>query len=567
MGPSMKDEIRVFALENAIEHDGKAQMGSIMGKMMASHPELRKDPKSLSTEVREILVEVNKLSVEEQKKMLEDLGGPIELEKRKRQDPVSPLKNAEKGKVRMRFAPGPSGPLHIGHTRAAVLNDEYCRRYEGTFILRLEDTNPEKIDPDAYTSIKEDLEWLGIEVHETYVQSDRFDIYLDIAEELIRRECGYVCTMDVEEWRDLKNRSLSCPERDQEPAIQLERWEKMINGSYDEGEAFFVVKTDLEHRNPAVRDFVGIRIKKKPHPRTGAKFHLYPLYNFSVAVDDHLMSCTHILRGNDHLNNTIRQEYVYRHMGWELPEFIHYGLVSIPDVDLKTSLIKEDIIKGKYNGWDDVRLGTVRALAARGYDPGSIRRYWLEVGTKPVDIAFSWETFATMNREIIDPISDRFFFVKDPIEVHISTDRALMGSSPLQPQDKGKGFRHYDLRPENGSVKVFIDTDDLGSIKKGSLIRLKDLANIRIEELDPVSAEFIGNDTEKIKNEGGSIIHWVPFDGMECEVRYPDGNITRGLVERNAIPAARNERTVQFERVGFFRLKLEDIVIGRFSHK
>jgi len=467
----------------------------------------------------------------------------------------------------MRFAPGPSGPLHIGHTRAAFLNHEYCERYDGKFILRMEDTNPEKIDPDAYRTIPEDLDWLGIKVDEIYIQSERFEEYYKISRELIENGHGYVCTMDVEEWRDLKNRSLPCPERDEEPEKQLERWDKMMEGGYEEGEAFFVVKTDLKHKNPAVRDFVGMRIRNAPHPKTGKRYHLYPLYNLSVAIDDHLMGCTHILRGNDHLNNTTRQLYVYEHMEWEKPDFIHYGLVSIPDVNLKTSLIREDISKGLYKDWSDERLGTVRALAARGYDPGSIKRYWLEVGTKSVDINFSWETLSTMNREIIDPVSERYFFVKDPVLMRIHTSEPLFGKAPLHPQEPGKGSRDYHLKPIDGIVNVNLDPEDLKDIETGNELRLKDLVNIRINKTGPWEAEKIEASISDIKARGGSIVHWTPEDSVPCDLRYPDGRKIQGLMERSGIASAERGATVQFERVGFFRITSENGIIGRFSHK
>ena len=111
--------------------------------------------------------------------------------------------------------------------------------------------------------------------------------------------------------------------------------------------------------------------------------------NFSVAVDDHLLGLTHVLRGKDHLNNTYRQAYLFNYFGWEKPEYIHYGRVSIEDVKLKTSLIKEEIKKQVYSGWDDIRLGTIRALTKRGISPEAIRKYWVDVGVKPVDIMFS----------------------------------------------------------------------------------------------------------------------------------------------------------------------------------
>ncbi len=160
----------------------------------------------------------------------------------------------------MRFAPGPSGPLHLGHTRVAILNDEYCKRYDGKFINRVEDTNPDKIDPDAYDMIPQDLEWLGVKVHQTVIQSDRFEFYYDLARQLIEKGHAYICTCPVEDWRKMKEESRPCPHRDLPKEVQMEQWERMLAGHYGEEKAVFVVKTDLHHPNPAIRDFVGFRI-------------------------------------------------------------------------------------------------------------------------------------------------------------------------------------------------------------------------------------------------------------------------------------------------------------------
>lgn len=562
----MKDEIRAFALQNAIEHGGKCSVGPIMGKMMASHPELRKDPKSLSAEIIKAVKEVNELDPQQQKELLDSLGPPPELKKRKRKDPLVPLKGADDGKVRMRFAPGPSGPLHIGHTRAAILNDEYCRRHGGEFILRIEDTNPEKIDPDAYDMIPEDLDWLGIDLHETYIQSERFDTYYQIVKELIEIGKAYVCTIDPEEWRELKSRSIPCKERDKPVDEQLESWDRMREGHFSEGEASLVIKTDLEHRNPAVRDFVGIRIKHTPHPRTGDRYHLYPLYNLSVAIDDHLMGCTHILRGKDHLNNTIRQEYVFNHMGWGLPNFIHYGLVSIPDTLLKTSLIKEQITKKQFEGWDDIRLGTVRALAARGFQPEAIRRYWLGVGVKPVDITFSWETLESINRELIDLESKRFFFVIDPVKIKIRTDKNLEGKAPLHPEKPSLGVRNFNLIPKDGCINVFVQRQDIKGFTRDDIIRLKDLVNLKLVDEKGYVSIPVKKDLKTLRDEGGHIIHWAPSDSVKCEMHTSEGRVFKGLVEPSAQTSAINCEPVQFERVGYCKLRKNDIIHANYTH-
>jgi glutamyl-tRNA synthetase len=354
----------------------------------------------------------------------------------------------------------------------------------------------------------------------------------------------------------LKNQEKPCPHRELPTETQLLEWDKMLAGNYDHGEASLMVKTDITHPNPAVRDFVGLRINKEiPHPRTGDRYSIYPVYNFSVAIDDHLMGCTHILRGKDHLNNTYRQEYIYDYLGWEKPSFIHYGFVSIPDVLLKTSSIRQQIDQGSFSGWDDIRLGTFRALKRRGFDPQSLRDYWTEVGIGQVDIKFSFENLYSYNKKIIDPVSNRYFFVADPVEVELLTDSALEGSAPKHPADPDRGTRDFKVEPVDGKVPLLVQKEDVELAGTGQLIRLKDLCNVVLEEKKDgtYKAEYQGNDPEPLKGTG-RIFQWLPKQAsISSSLLMPDGGIRKGKVE-NAILQEELD-TVQFERMCFARIE------------
>jgi glutamyl-tRNA synthetase len=340
----------------------------------------------------------------------------------------------------------------------------------------------------------------------------------------------------------------------------------MLDGTYPEGSASLVIKTDLNHKNPAVRDFVGMRIRDAPHPKTGDRYRVYPLYNLSVAIDDHHMGCTHILRGKDHLNNTFRQEYIYDHMRWERPEFIHYGLVSIPDTILKTSLIREEILAGNYSGWDDVRTGTLRALDARGFHPLAIRSYWVEVGMKSVDITFSWENLFSMNRTIIDKDANRYFYVEGPRTVSFIHDKELSADIPLHPEFPDRGVRHHVIEPVNGIIKVAIPSREVEELHKGTIIRLKDLCNIRIADCPDIRFEYAGQDLSDVRGGKGRIIHWVPLDGVKMTLTYPDGSTTEGIGEKALEEEAKRGSLAQLERVGYCRLFFDDTCKGNFTH-
>ncbi|MCH3977732.1 MAG: glutamate--tRNA ligase [Candidatus Methanomethylophilus sp.] len=560
MSEPIEDTIRKLALQNAVNFKGKANPKAIAGKILGSHPELRGDVAGLNEIIGGIVADVNAMAPEAQRKELEESAPELLVkEKKVRTYELPDLENAEKGKTVMRIAPGPSGPLHIGHTRVSVLNDEYTKRYGGKLILRFEDTNPEKIDPDAYDTIPEDLDWLGVKIDRSYIQSDRFELYYKVTKQLIEQGHAYVCTCDAEKWRSLKEQKTACPCRDLPVSEQLERYDKLMEGAPGFEDAIAVVKTDIAHPNPAIRDFVALRAVDAPHPRTGDKYRLYPMMNLSVAVDDHEMGMTHVIRGKDHLNNTLRQKYIFDYFGWKQPEYIHYGLVHIPDTVLKTSLIKESIRKGEYTGWDDVRTGTVRALARRGIRPEAIRRYWVESGIKSVDINFSWDGLYSMNRDIIDPISSRYFFVRDPVRYDIEGAQEIKGKAPLLPDDPSKGFREYDLQPP---FTVFITEKDSAEFAKDKKIRLKDLCNLDYS----TPARFAGNDVSGVRGGKMKAVQWVSRSSVPCEVLMTDGSVAKGLVE-NALLSEKSD-TVQFERFGFVKVeeKSPEKIVCVYTH-
>ena len=552
--------IRKYALQNAVFFKGKANPKAVVGKVLGENPEYRSKSGELTPLIESITADVNKMSLEDQTKALSEIDPSLMVKEKKERVYLLPeLRNAVDAKVVMRIAPGPSGPLHIGHTRVSILNDEYVKRYNGKLIARYEDTNPEKIDPDAYRMIPEDLDWLGVKIHESIIQSDRFEIYYDITRKLIEMGHAYVCTCKGDDWREMKEAKTECPCRRLATNIQMERYDNMLNGGYAEGEAVAVVKTELDHPNPAIRDFVALRIVDHPHPKTGDRYHAYPMMNLSVAIDDHLLGITHVIRGKDHLNNTLRQEYIFNYFGWKTPEYYHYGLVNIPDTILKTSLIKESIRSGEYSGWNDVRTGTVRAIERRGIRPEAIRRYWVESGIKSVDIQFSWDNLYGMNRDIIDGISNRYFFVPDPVKYDIGGVDVVEGKAPLHPDHPERGNRRYHM---DGNKTILISSEDSAMFEEKKIIRLKDLCNLEYG----TPAKFSGNDLSILKK-GAKAVQWVGLNSIRTELYMPDGSVVNGFTE-DAIMKEHND-TVQFERVGFVRIesKTNELIKAIFTHR
>jgi glutamyl-tRNA synthetase len=518
------------------------------------------------------------LSLDGQKRIVEEkwpealVKEKVEVEKA-----LPPLPNVNKYEhVVTRFAPNPDCMLHLGNARAIVLCYEYAKMYGGSFRLRFEDTDPrlKKAALPFYEAIREDLKWLGCQWDMEVVQSDRLPIYYEHAEKLLRKGGAYVCTCKPEKFRQKVLAKKPCGCRDMPASEHLTRWKRMLEGTYKEGEAVVRIKTDLNHPNPAVRDWPALRIinpKKYPHPRVGGKYRVWPLYNFSAGIDDHLMGITHIIRGKEHLTNQTRQEYMYRHLGWKYPDAIHYGRMKIVGGLLSKSKIVEGMRTGAFRGWDDPRLATFIALRKRGILPETIRRLITEMGPKTVDVTLSWDNLYAINRKLIDPMANRYFFVRDPRKIivkHVS--KTVTVKARLHPEHPERGFRVFKIKPKNNEAAFWISSQDADLLKRGNIIRFMGLFNIQIKNVQTgvIGAVFHSKSHQEAKKLAAPLIHWIPAEtGIPCEVIMPDATTARGIAE-DACRQLKPNAIIQFERFGFVRVDaMNSELTAHFGHQ
>jgi glutamyl-tRNA synthetase len=547
-----------YALINAIKHKGNANEGAVVGSIMSSEPDLRREAKNIVPLAKDIVIKVNSMELVEQSAELEKLGGKIEEKKKIEEKGLTPLPEPHENIV-LRFAPNPSGPLHIGHARAAVLNQEYAIKYNGKLVLRIEDTDPRRVHMDAYEMIPADLKWLGVDYQEVFIQSDRIHIYHDYAKKLIEMGAAYMCTCDGGDFKKLKDNSQACPCRKLSIEDNIRLWEQMPKMS--EGDAVLRVKTDINHKNPAIRDWVAMRIVEEEHPRTGFKNKIYPMMNFSVAVDDHLMGVTHVLRGKDHLTNSEKQNYLYNHFGWDIPVFIHYGRLKMDDVALSTSKARLGIEEGKYWGWDDPRLGTIRAITRRGIKPESIHELMNEIGVKIADSIISWKKVYGLNRNILEEIANRYFFVPNPEKINIIGVPAEVCHTierPLHPDFLERGYRKIPFNSD-----IYLSRDDL---KSGNVLRLMDAANVSVGK---EKITYHSNFLEEARSIKAQVVQWVPLnESIPAEVVMPDATTVNGFCEPDCAKLKVGDE-VQLERFGFARVDTttSEKIKFYFTHK
>ena len=381
----MKDlekKARAYALKNAIGYSGEARIGSVISALF--NEGLGKgEVKKYSKKINEIVLEINELSLEEQKKEFKKLEKGISV--RKGREGLPELPGAKKGKVIMRFAPSASGPLHVGHALTASLSFLFVKEYGGKFYVRIEDTNPENIYPPAYDMIKKESAWLFDNTAEILIQSDRIALYYKYIEKLIKKNAAYVCTCSQEEFKEFSKAKKNCPCRKANIKKNLAAWEKMLDGGFKEGGAVLRFKSGMRDKNPAMRDFPLARINLMKHPKKGNKYRVWPLMNLSVAVDDIDMKMTHIVRAKDHRDNAERQKRIYKALGKKFPWTAFLGKIKFKDLEISTTKIKEDIEKGTYSGWDDLKLPTISSLKKQGYHPRAFWKFAEQIGLSQVD--------------------------------------------------------------------------------------------------------------------------------------------------------------------------------------
>ncbi len=556
--------IKKYTLQNAIKFNGKASAGAVIGKILGEKPELKSKIKEIAKKVSEAINEINKLSLEEQKQLLEKQApGLLKRKKHKEKERTLPeLKNTKN--LVMRFEPSPSGPLHIGHAYVLSLNSEYCRKYKGKLILRIGDTNPENIYEPAYELIQKDAEWVTKNnISKVIIQSDRLELYYKYMERLLDLEKAYICTCNPEKYKQLILKQQPCPCRNLKKQEQKQRWKKMFK-EYKQGQAVARIKTDLKNKNPAMRDFPVFRINDSKHPKKGDKHRVWPLMNMAVTVDDIETKVTHVIRAKDHYDNAMRQKYIYNYLKkpFPLPTFV--GRINFQGMPVSCSKTRPLIENKTYTGWDDIRLPFLAALKRKGFQPEALIHYAIDVGISLNDKTVTkdefFKTINAFNKDIIDKKAYRYFFIWNPKEITIENAPQQEIELDLHPDNK-KGGRNFTTKN-----KFYITEDDFKSLKENKLYRLMDCLNFTKQENKLI---FHSEDYKNYKEKGEKIIHWLPKEDLiKVEVLMPDNKIVKGLGEKTLNNLKVND-IIQLERFGFCRLdkKEKNKLKFWFAHK
>jgi len=548
----VREEAEKNALFNALKHDSDPQVGAIMGPLMGENPEFREHGDAIPEVVGPVVGKIGGMSTEERRERLAeldpDLVAELDAEDEGDDHALPDLPNvAEYDEVRMRAAPNPNGPWHLGHARMPSVIGTYKQRYDGSFLVRFDDTDPEtkRPDLDAYDDILDAIDYLGFEPDDVILASDRLETYYDHARELIDAGGAYTCSCPQGEFSDMKNSGEACPHRDKDPDTTHEEFGAMIDGEHSAGEMVLRVRTDIEHKNPALRDWVAFRMIDTPHPREEAsEYRCWPMLDFQSGIDDHLTGVTHIVRGIDLQDSAKRQQFVYDYFGWEYPEVIHWGHVQVDayDVSMSTSTIKELIETGELTGWDDPRAPTIASVRKRGIRGQAIVDAMVELGTSTSNVDLALSSIYANNRDLIDDETDRAFFVRDGERFPLSGGPEA-GSPPVHPDHEDRGRREIPV-----GDAVLLEPDDVP--EDGDRVWLKGYGPVR---RDGDELAYTDDDIEVVRSGDVDVIHWVPAEtNQPLRLRTMDGD-----VEGHAEPGTGDRdpgEVVQFERIGFARI-------------
>lgn len=569
MDDEIRKEIRKFALQNAFEHEGKTQDKIILAKILGNKPEFRTKVKEIIGDISAIVSSVNNISLEEQRKEIEENFPEVLIPKEKieEREGLPPLKNAEQGKIITRFPPEPNGYPHIGHAKAAIINSEYAKMYGGKCILRMDDTNPEAERMEYHAAIKVGLDWLGVEFDIIKNTSDDMEFFYEKGMELVNSGKAYVCTCKRETISNNRKERKACKCSFGDVQKNLQGWEKMF-GKYKPGEAIVRFRGDMKADNAVMRDPVLFRIIEEKHYTLGEKYRVWPSYDFAVAIEDSKDGVTHAFRSKEFelrkdLINAILDE-----LGMRKPHQDFFSRLEFKGMPISKRILKPLIEEGKVSWYDDPRLPTLEALRRRGIKPEAIRKFILSLGLTKANTLAPFDALESFNRKFVDADSIRLFMVNKPKKIRISNLPFSSVEIPNHPiKDMGKRTVEFD-------DIVLISEEDAQNIRAGMQVRLLGLGNIAITKVGEIlEGDFIENgDITNVQK-----IQWIPQkNAHEIKLLIPhqlfiDDEFNENSLEELVVYTEPHYLTlkegeeIQFVRFGYCRKDSQNQAI--FTHK
>jgi glutaminyl-tRNA synthetase len=516
------------------------------------------------------------------------------------------------GRVHTRFPPEPNGYLHIGHAKSICLNFGVAEDYGGLCNLRFDDTNPSKEEVEYVESIQEDVRWLGFDWDDRlFYASDYFNQLYAYAVQLIEKGKAYVCDLNADEIREYRG-TLTQPGkessyRNRSVEENLDLFERMRAGEFEDGSRTLRAKIDMASPNITLRDPVLYRILKVPHHRTGDKWCIYPLYDFTHCLSDSIEGITHSLCTLEFENNRALYDWVLNELGVYHPQQIEFARLNLSYTVLSKRKLLQLVQDGIVSGWDDPRMPTLSGIRRRGYTPEAIRNFCDRIGVAKANSVIDIALLEHFVRQDLNRRAPRVMGVLRPLKVVIVNfpeDQVEEVEAINNPEDPSAGTRKVPF-----SRVLYIEQDDFREdpppkffrLAPGREVRLryayfitcvgvvKDEKTGEVVELqctyDPATRGGDAPDGRKVK----ATIHWVSAGhALNAKVRLYDrlfnkenpGDAEEGtdfksnlnpdsleILENCLVEPSLKDgepgKVYQFERLGYFCLDPVDTKEGR----
>ncbi|MFK7089628.1 glutamine--tRNA ligase/YqeY domain fusion protein [Chromobacterium violaceum] len=521
------------------------------------------------------------------------------------------LATGRRRSVVTRFPPEPNGFAHIGHAKAICINFGLAEDYNGQCNLRMDDTNPEKESDEFVEAFKQDISWLGFKWNgEVRYASDYFDRLYDYAVELIQAGKAYVDDLSAEEMRqyrgNLTEPGKNSPYRDRTPEENLDLFTRMRNGEFPDGSKTLRLKIDMASGNINLRDPAIYRIRRVHHHRTGDKWCIYPMYDYTHCISDAIEGITHSLCSLEFEDHRPLYDWVLDNISIEHhPQQIEFSRLELLYALTSKRKLQALVNDGAVTGWDDPRMPTIAGMRRRGYSPAGIKLFAQRIGVSKSENIIDMAILEGAVRETLENDSPRVMAVVNPLKVTLTNyDAAVTASrsAPFHPHHPEFGERDVPIARE-----IWIERDDFAEtpppkwqrLTAGGEVRLrysyvikcdevvKDAAGEIVELKCSIDHDTLGKNPEGRKVKG--VIHWVSAEhAIQADVRWyerlfteqrPDAvrgedgeyvdfrqflnpeslKLVPAYVEASVLQAEPESR-FQFERLGYF-------VTDRYEHR
>lgn len=442
-------------------------------------------------------------------------------------------------RVHTRFPPEPNGYLHLGHAKSICLNFGVAREFGGLCNLRFDDTNPTKEETEYVDSIREDVRWLGgVWDDREFYASDYFEKLYNYAEQLIKMGKAYVDDLSAEEIREyrgtLTEPGRESPWRNRGVDENLDLFRRMRAGEFGDGQKVLRAKIDMTSPNVVMRDPTLYRIRHAEHHRTGNKWCIYPMYDYTHCLSDSIEGITHSLCTLEFINNRELYDWVLETLGAYRPQQIEFARLNVTYTVLSKRKLIQLVKEGHVTGWDDPRMPTLSGMRRRGIPPEALREFCSRIGLARADSTVEYSMLEFCVREYLNEHTPRVMAVLDPVKVVIENypvGQVEEFDMPYHPEDASYGSRKVPF-----SRELYIERDDFRLEPPKKFHRLAPGAEVRLRY-----AYFI-TCREAVLDEAGNVVELrCVYDPESKGGQSPDGRKVKGTIHwvsaAHAIPA------------------------------